>query len=44
MSTHSQHLSKDMRDLVKSYGETKSKQEEDKIIATELVSLKNNLS
>lgn len=43
MSTGS-HLSKEMHDLVKSIGETRSKQEEDKIILKELTVLKNKLA
>ena len=37
------HLSKDLHDLIKSIGETRSKQEEDKIITKELVNLKTKL-
>lgn len=39
-----QHLTKEMYDLVKSIGETRSKQEEDKIITTELNSLKTKIN
>lgn len=39
-----QHLSKEMYDLIKSIGETRSKQEEDKIITTELNSLKSKIN
>ena len=38
-----QHLTKEMYDLIKSIGETRSKQEEDKIITTELNSLKTKI-
>jgi AP-4 complex subunit epsilon-1 len=37
------HLSKDLHDLIKSIGETRSKQEEDKIITKELANLKSKL-
>lgn len=37
------HLSKDLHDLVKSIGETRSKQEEDKIIIKEVNNLKTKL-
>jgi AP-4 complex subunit epsilon-1 len=38
------HLSKEMHDLVKSIGETRSKQEEDKIILTEQAKLKDKIN
>lgn len=38
------HLSKELFDLVKSIGESKSKQEEDKIITQEVVNLKTKIS
>jgi len=34
MATASSHLSKELKELIKSIGETKSKQEEDRIILT----------
>lgn len=39
-----QHLTKEMYDLVKSIGETRSKQEEDKIISSELAVLKSKIN
>ena len=44
MATASSHLSKDLKELIKSIGETKSKQEEDRIILGELTSLKGKLA
>ena len=44
MTTASAHLSKDLKELIKSIGETKSKQEEDRIILAELALLKPRLS
>lgn len=38
------HLSKELHDLIKSIGETRSKQEEDKIILTEQARLKEKIS
>lgn len=38
------HLSKDLYDLIKSIGETRSKQEEDKIITNELNVLKTKIN
>lgn len=40
----SNHLSKEMHDLVKSIGETRSKQEEDRIIINEQQKLKDQIS
>jgi AP-4 complex subunit epsilon-1 len=34
MATASSHLSKELKEFIKSIGETKSKQEEDKIIVS----------
>jgi AP-4 complex subunit epsilon-1 len=42
--TSGAHLSKDLQDLIKSIGESRSKQEEDKIIAQEVVTLKSKIS
>lgn len=39
-----QHLSKELYDLIKSIGETRSKQEEDKIIQTDLQVLKSKIN
>ena len=39
--SNSSHLSKELLDLVKSIGESRSKQEEDKIITQEALTLKN---
>ena len=38
------HLSKDLHDLIKSIGETRSKEQEDKIITNELAQLKPKLT
>ena len=38
------HLSKELYDLIKSIGETRSKQEEDKIITNELRLLKHSIN
>ena len=38
------HLSKDLYDVIKSIGETKSKEQEDRIIQNELTLLKPELS
>ena len=38
--SNSSHLSKELLDLVKSIGESRSKQEEDKIITSEATTLK----
>ena len=39
-----QHLSKELHDLIKSIGETRSKQEEDKIISSEVKTLKDKIN
>ncbi len=44
MSVGNSQLSKDFFDLVKSIGESRSKQEEDKIIQTEVRVLKQNMA
>ena len=38
------HLSKELYELIKAIGESKSKQEEDKIITNELSTLKNKMA
>ena len=43
MHNSGQHLSKDMLDLIKSIGDSRSKQEEDKIILKEVDVLKNKM-
>ena len=42
--TSGAHLSKDLQDLIKSIGESRSKQEEDKIITKEVIELKSKIS
>lgn len=44
MTAASSHLSKELKELIKNIGETKSKQEEDRIILSELASLKPKLA
>ena len=44
MHSAGSHLSKDMLDLIKSIGDSRSKQEEDKIISRECESLKKRIS
>ena len=39
-----QHLSRELYDLIKSIGETRSKQEEDKIIQADVIALKNKIN
>jgi AP-4 complex subunit epsilon-1 len=38
------HLSKELYDLIKQIGETRSKQEEDKIVTSELSTLKTKIN
>jgi len=44
MSSFTTHLSKELKELIKKIGETKSKQEEDRIIIGELSTLKGRLA